>query len=192
MLIVRDLPPNFEQIAAVFPEVRKMLNPRDPEVVHFAWGRVIYNPSGHSISQQIHEHEKVHSRQQLGDEAYFAPANPNRDQDESGREDTSIREWWARYLVDVHFRLVQEWPAHLVELAAYRKRHGEPGKRAKYLDYVAVKLSGPLYGGIITFRDARDALVVGRLARCEENAAKVGANGESSTSLSQQGLRIPG
>jgi len=182
MIVLRDIPPNFAEIASVFPEVRNMLKPTDREVVHFSWGRIIYNPSGHSISRHIHQHELVHSEQQLGAEAFRSPANPYRTSEESQAEDAGIRAWWSRYLVDVEFRLDQEWPAHLVELQAYRKRHGEPGKRAAYVDAVAAKLSGPLYGGIISFQNARDALILGRLEQ------KVGASGVNDASTGTKAL----
>lgn len=181
MLIVRDqLPPMYEEIVRAIPEAA------DPGV-HFAWGRVIYSPGGRKISEPLHQHELVHSEQQLG-EFFKLPAKPFRSREESAAEDTRIREWWARYLVDRHFRLEQELPAHITEFLAFRKRHGPGGRTMRYLDEVAGKLSSSLYGGIITFRDARDALVVG-FAAIPDTVRKVAASGGDAPSKGDTALQ---
>lgn len=171
MLVVRARPPMYEEIVKVFPEATG-------EGVIFSWGRVIYNPTSAVITQALHEHECIHSVQQIGLlDPHRDPRGPMPDEEARAREDVAIREWWKRYLVDAVFRLEQELPAHIAEYRAYRKRHGDPHKVARYLDQVAHKLSSPLYGGIISVREARDALLLG-LPR----GPKVGANGVPASS----------
>lgn len=81
MEIKVDIPPNYEAIKIV-------LNP--PRNAIFAYGNIIYNPSGLDIPEDIKIHEEVHQRQQ-GDQ---------------------IQVWWGRYLQDREFRFNQEVEAY--------------------------------------------------------------------------------
>ena len=127
MRIVHGLPPNFDQIAAVFPAARQ------PGVI-FTYGLIIYLSRGAKITQPLVRHEAVHGMRQAEDPAA----------------------WWDRYLIDPGFRLEEELVAHRVEWQAYVKRHGF---RESMLDMIAGRLSGPLYGGMLSYAEARDAIV---------------------------------
>lgn len=110
--------------------IRKVLTP-DPRAI-FAYGDTIYNPDGGQLSQELHAHEEVHQRQQ-GD-------NPDA--------------WWDRYLTDVEFRLAQELEAHRQEYKTYCARVKDRNQRARFLNLVAGRLASPMYGNVITPREA--------------------------------------
>jgi hypothetical protein len=102
----------------------------------FAYDNVIYNPSGGRLTEPLIAHEKVHFKQQ-GD-------------------DTDA--WWERYLVDMDFRLEQELAAHRAEYKDFCRSVRQREKRVRFLSEIALRLSGPLYGGKITHRDAMKAI----------------------------------
>lgn len=115
----------------IIDEIRKVF-PVGKNVV-FAWGDTIYNPDGGYIPPEIILHEEVHGRRQEG--------NPE--------------SWWAKYLTDKTFRLEEELLAHRVEYQAYVHNHKDYNAHAKYLYYVAGKLSSPLYGSMLTPAEAK-------------------------------------
>ena len=126
--IVVGVPPLFDLIDAAFHVKGKP--------VIFAWGGIIYNPSGNPVSNELGCHELVHCRQQAG--------NPEA--------------WWRRYIEDPKFRLDQEIPAHQVEYGEFCL-HNPIGhvrnKRRAYLNDAAKRLSSPLYGSLVTYERAR-------------------------------------
>jgi hypothetical protein len=108
--------------------------------VIFSWGDSIYNPTGAKISKELHAHEEIHSGRQ-------------------GKYEADVRLWWRRYMSEPLFRYHEELPAHIAEYHAYCKRHGSG--RVQFLDKVAERLASPLYGSIITYAAARDAIILG-------------------------------
>lgn len=138
MRIVNELPPNFEQIAAVLPAARR------PGVL-FCYGDAIFYPTGGYLPPELLDHEAVHSKRQLA-----LPGGPD--------------EWWKHYLVSSKFRFDEELPAHIAEYAAVLRMTKNRRFRREYLTVAAGRLSGPLYGNMISLSDAE------RLIR--EGAAK--------------------
>ncbi len=132
MEIVIAQPPMFDQICAVFPTAAN-------KGVIFTWGKTIFNPSGTHISDELKEHELIHEERQ----GLFG----------------SIEKWWERYLVDVEFRVAEEMPAHVAEYKTFCKNHRDRNQRAHYLRAVASRLASPLYGNVISFKDAMKALI---------------------------------
>ena len=132
MQIVVARPPNFDEIVAAFPIATK------PGVL-FAWGDTIYNPSGVVIPPQLVAHEGVHAKQHaaVGSPAY----------------------WWRQYITFVEFRAEQELAAHREEFKVYCQRVKDRNQQAKALHMIASRLSGPLYGGAMSFADARRQIV---------------------------------
>jgi hypothetical protein len=126
--IVNDKPPLYDRIIQVFPNGAK-------HGVLFSWGDVIYNPSGITISQALLAHEDVHGQRQVGD----------------------IEGWWEKYLTDPEFRLREEFLAHCAEIMQFNATHARHMRRA-YLVQVAGRLSGPLYGNLISFAKAKSNL----------------------------------
>jgi hypothetical protein len=136
MLIVDSNPPNFNAIKAVFP------NAADPGVL-FCYDGTIYNPSGGYIPPQLIAHEEVHERQQ----AVIGPVK-----------------WWDYYIANPSWRFNEELEAHIVEYHDFIKRQKSRQMRRDYLDAIARRLSGPLYGSTSTFGEARLLIERGRKA----------------------------
>ncbi len=86
--IVIERPPNFERIAAAFPDASK------PGVL-FAYGGKIYNPTGGVVPHALLKHEQVHLDRQ---------SQPD--------------QWWEKYLIDSEFRYREELLAHVAEYTA--------------------------------------------------------------------------
>lgn len=109
-------------------------NASKPDVV-FAWGNTIYSPSSDYVSPEIMAHEIVHG----------------------GRQGQNVEAWWARYLADPAFRLAEEIPAHQAEFRAFSGK--DRNARMRHLHFVANRLSGPLYGSLISPAKARSLLL---------------------------------
>lgn len=148
MRVVVDRPPLFDEIVAAFPIAAK------PGVI-FAWRDKIFNPSGRSIAPELMVHEAVHGERQMGEvqlDGKWPGATPG------------IEGWWRRYIADPAFRLAEEIPAHLAEFQALCAQqracwHSERNMRRALATHVARKLSGPLYGHLISASDAKALLV---------------------------------
>lgn len=129
MIIVHDYPPMFDEIDAAF-------NVRGKPVI-FSWENFIYNPMSIAVTPELMAHEEVHSRQQLG----------------------SVHTWWKHYIADPEFRFKQELPAHHAEYRRFCDTCKDRGRRAAFLETVAFKLAAPLYGNLVTHREARRAIM---------------------------------
>ena len=128
MEIIRDFPPIWDEIKAAFPVIGKP--------VIFAWSQWIYNPTGIHIDASLLAHEMMHGQQQ-GDDPLG---------------------WWHRYIDDARFRLDQEIPAHQAEYLAAMQISSNRHSRRTREKMIARRLSGPLYGGLITTASARKLL----------------------------------
>lgn len=102
----------------------------------FAWGATIYNPQNAYVTYALRHHEAVHGHRQ-------------------GASTRTIEEWWRRYLEDKEFRLSEEIAAHRAEYQYLWRSHRDRNARSRHLQHVAEKLASPLYGGLVTLRDAR-------------------------------------
>lgn len=122
-----EYPPNFEEIKKVFPIVEGAVG------VLYAWGDRIYNPSSIPVPEQLIAHEHVHSERQLL---------------------KGVEEWWVDYLCDPAFRLEEELLAHIREYKYFSMFYPR-NKRRLYLKAVAERLSGPLYGRLVKFEEAK-------------------------------------
>ena len=125
-MIVHDLPPNFEQVVAAFPDADK------PGVI-FAYDGSIYNPSGGFIPPALIAHEDVHleRQRQLGPGAGATTQWSGPDL------------WWQRYLEDSDFRYHEELLAHAAEFRMLRYEDRNQG--AALLMRTALRLIAPLY-----------------------------------------------
>ncbi len=102
----------------------------------FAYGDTLYNPDNATIDKPMLRHEKTHCKQQ-GD-------NP--------------KEWWDRYLVDVDFRLSQEVEAFQWQYRVAKSEIKDRESLNRYLNCLAKNLSSKLYGDLITFSEAMEAI----------------------------------
>ncbi len=98
----------------------------------FTYGDTIYNPSGGVLTPELLAHEAVHIRQQA----------------------EGVEAWWVRYMEDAQFRLEQELEAHRIEYQAFCARVKDRNKRAVFLSQIATRLASPMYGRVITSREA--------------------------------------
>lgn len=134
MKIIKTFPPNWPEIAKHFPVKGK-------QGILYAYGNILYNPSGVEVSPWILRHEEVHGRRQLGEE---------------GDERMSVKRWWDEYIAYEDFRYKEELLAHQREWQSYVEQMGDVN--GYYLDAIAKRLSSPLYGRMVTFEQARKAI----------------------------------
>lgn len=103
--------------------------------VIFAYGDILYNPDGEEIKDHLLIHEETHMRQQGNDP----------------------ESWWDRYIEDGAFRLSQEVEAYKNQYKFFR-RNSTRSKTSDLLNRIASDLSSPLYGNIIEFKEAKEAI----------------------------------
>lgn len=148
MRVVEAWPPFYEKIAQTFPAIQ------DKRVI-FTFGMTIYNPTKAFIPPQLYAHEAVHCERQ-------------------GPDDYSVLAWWEQYLKDSAFRFEEELPAHQAEYAAFCKRHTDRNRRAVELTNIATKLAGPVYGNMLTLRQAQSAIIERRTSNELQRATAAG------------------
>lgn len=131
MKIIKAFPPNWSKLKRAFPITGR-------QGIIYAWGDTIYNPSGGVLPPWIVRHEEVHGERQrnYGCDGAACACNP-------------VTEWWDRYVADARFRLSEEILAHRVEWQQYSGPY-----RDHYLGHMAERLSGSLYGNMLTFDEA--------------------------------------
>lgn len=131
MNIVRGTPPNYQAIVAAFPAAARA-------GVVFTYGDTVYVNGTPELPTQLKAHEAVHVQQQ----ARIGGPDP----------------WWCRYLSQPIWRLEQELAAHRAEYRTLRHLVSRE-QAAKGLHFIAERLASPLYGGIISAREARKAIL---------------------------------
>lgn len=136
MAIRYTLPPNFKNIVQVFPKARG-------RGVIFTYGQVIHNPSKGAITDALKAHERVHSRQQI-------------------TFDGGPAAWWTKYLEDPQWRYGQELAAHQAEYKWHADRwlrdNTKPNALIRTRRHIAVRLSSKLYGNVVSFDEAYQAI----------------------------------
>lgn len=125
MKIVKDYPPNIEQI-------KKVLEPAKGAL--FTYGDTLYCPTNPElIDIPLMAHEETHSRQQ---------------------EVMGVDKWWGKYLEDVDFRLSQEIEAYKVQYREAKKFIKDRNVLSDFLRNLASALSSPMYGGVVGVSEA--------------------------------------
>ena len=127
MKIIIDRPPNFKDIVSVFPMASN-------KGVIFAFNNSIYNPSNIIITPELMAHERVHCARQ-GNEA-------------------NTLEWWNSYLNDPDFRYYEELLAHSQEYMTLADNASNRNQKRSALKSVANKLASPLYGRMVSPKQA--------------------------------------
>ena len=127
--VIVGFPPNYKEIKKFFILQKGVV---------FCWGDTIYSPDGAFISLDLQAHEKTHSIQQV--------------------DYGNIKKWWERYLKDPNFRLAMEVPAYQIQYREAKKISKDRNKLFNYLVALAKDLSGGMYGSIMTFQDAVNAI----------------------------------
>lgn len=122
--VLAELPPNYETICSHIPAVRKM-----PYIV-FTYAPNIYSPAGIELPPDLVVHEEIHIRRQ-----------------------TNPAEWWDKYLTDVEFRLAEELEAYRAQYN-WAQLHYTRANRRLLLTAITKDLSGPMYGKLVTRKEA--------------------------------------
>jgi hypothetical protein len=133
MKIVYDVPPNYDEIAAVF-KIKDRLR------VVFTYGNTLYVPGGTAIKidKPLMKHEETHARQQ---KAY------------------GVDDWWERFLHEPAFRLQQELEAYRTQ---YKNMVDLPLEdRLGYLEHISNDLAGEIYGNMLTAKEAKAVITEG-------------------------------
>ncbi len=125
--IIYERPPIWEVIIKKFPTAA---------IIHsvFAMGDKIYVPSGIPLIEDLRVHELVHCERQKFNEK-------------------DAKDWWANYLTDPKFRLVEEGLAYQAQ-GKWIKEHYDYKKAEKMFYRLAKDLSGKLYNEIMPFNEA--------------------------------------
>ena len=129
MRIENTPPPNYEEIAAVFPAVA------DSQSAVFTYGETIHNPHGVNIRPDLELHESVHTEQQKG----------------------KPKEWWDRFLSDPEFRLSQELEAFAKQYQ-YARTILSSARAKIVLHYLALDLSSAEYGNLVSYQRAESLI----------------------------------
>lgn len=125
--IVVSQPPNYEKLLVEFPFIA------DQPYMLYSWGDKLYNPSGKEIPPEKIVHEMVHGAQQ---------------------KEVGVEWWWDTYIADKAFRMQEEIPAYQADYKSFCRHHKDRNHRNDYLQFIAVQLSGPLYGSLCTREEA--------------------------------------
>lgn len=113
-----------------FKRIEKKLKPTSDTV--FTYGNDIYNPGGGFIADHLLVHEQIHAQQQ------------------AGKPET----WWNKYLIDPKFRTEQELEAYRAQYLFAKSALKDRNKLAIFLHTIALDLSSPIYGNILSYIDA--------------------------------------
>lgn len=132
MKIISSRPPNFAAIAAVFSGAYG-------QGVIFAYAPNIYAPNNTGLPPEIIAHETAHIKRQL---------------------EIGVEAWWDRYLTDAAFRFDEELIAHRAEYRHLCDNATSRNVRRSALKHVAKKLAAPLYGRMVTMKQAMEAITV--------------------------------
>ena len=141
MKILVGYPPNYEEII-------KKFDLRNVKPV-FAYGDIIYNPHNCPIADHILVHEKVHEKQQL---------DTNFITDLGVKQQMTPKIWWKLYLEDKGFRLEQEIPAYQAQFKFVKKIVKDKNVVNNFLITIAKDLSGKMYGNMLSFEQAIQAI----------------------------------
>ncbi len=139
MKIIKAWPPNIEEIRA------HGMNPTINTV--FTYGDAIYTPGDCFIPRHLMEHEAAHAHQQL-----------EYTRRENGKIESGPDAWWRTYMENPEFRKSQEIEAYRRQFGYFCSQQKNPRKRVIFLTELAMDFSGPLYGNIIGFDGAYEAI----------------------------------
>lgn len=98
----------------------------------FTYGNKLYVPGKSAVPRHLEKHEETHMHQQ--------GENPDA--------------WWGRYFVDPKFRTEQELEAYRRQYKEFCESHKDRNEQARFLYQIAGDLSSPLYGRILSKREA--------------------------------------
>jgi uncharacterized Fe-S cluster-containing radical SAM superfamily protein len=130
--VSNDRPPNYEELAKALPGAKR-------KGVIFTYGKVIYNPSFVKMDHSLLAHEATHVVQQTAD-------------------GMTPEEWWKMYIINPYFRYDQELEAHRIEHQVMARLGHSRIARRLALKGMARRLSGQLYGNVVSYHKAMEAI----------------------------------
>lgn len=133
MKVLKAFPPNYARLRKAFPISGK------PGIL-YAYSPILYNPSGYGVMPWIAAHEALHMARQ---------------------EEQGVEEWWDKYITSTTVRLYEEILAHQAEWTEFTTQVNNRNRQTQYLDIMADRLSGPLYGRLISRSEAVRAIMGG-------------------------------
>lgn len=110
--------------------------------VMYCVGAKLFNPDHVFVDPLLMAHEQVHCDRQLA----------------SG----DIVSWWLQYLDDKEFRFDEELLAHREEWRLIKETVPSRQQRRKSLAFITGRLSGSLYGNLVTREQAKRLITGGR------------------------------
>lgn len=122
MRVIKGFPPNFAELRKTFGRL--------PSNVVFSYGDTIYAPGGQKLHPSIIAHEMAHGRRQLA---------------------IGVTAWWDKYITDAAFRFEEELIGHRAEWQHFKDMGLSEKAMQDGLNYMALRLSGPLYGNIVGY-----------------------------------------
>lgn len=124
MQILTAYPPNYQ-------EIKQHLKLDGTEI--FAYGNIIYNPSGTEIPEDIQIHEAVHQKQQ--------------------ENFTSPESWWTRYIYEKDFRKTQEAEAFRLQYQFIKDHYPKKAHKEALYD-LTMNLKSDRYALNLSFHEA--------------------------------------
>ncbi len=128
MILKHEYPPNIELIKRRFTI---------HDGVVFTYGDTLYIPSGGVPTQDLIIHEETHAKQQ---------------------KEFGVDEWWSFYFISDPFRTAMEIEAYQNQYKYLKSKIKDRNRLNRYLVRLAQDLSSDIYGNILTFADAKQAI----------------------------------
>ncbi len=128
MRIIISYPPNIDQIRKFFTLHKGIV---------FTYGDILYNPDNGFIDEALMVHEETHQRQQA---------------------EMGVEKWWALYLASADFRVSQEVSAYQNQFREQKKHIKDRNRLNSFLVSIAHALSGKMYGNVLSFSEALQAI----------------------------------
>lgn len=150
MTVVKgEFPPNIDEIDRAFDSKRL-------HGILYAHGKFIYNPSSVDVPPWLVAHEAVHGYRQMHPDV---PDAAEAEALEGMSIDDRVARWWFKYIHDKDFRFAEELAAHAAEYRYFYRAHPNDRRiRRVFLQAVAERLAGPLYGRLLTVERAKEQI----------------------------------
>lgn len=137
VLPIKDLPVFVQDCVSKIWEEHG--EPKNKQDVMFTYFDAIY--SLHPLTQDWYIHESVHFVRQG-----------------AGEDEELAKQWWDRYTNEPAFRLEEELMAYKAQYQFIKRRLNKP-QAFEYAKALARSLSSPIYGNIISFHGALNAII---------------------------------
>lgn len=123
-----------KQKPLIYTRIKERFNVDWEKGLIITYGNTVYCKTDINAFKKVHEQVHVVQQGKMGKDA-----------------------WWDLYLSDDHFRLLQEIEAYTAEVNAIRTNTDLTTReqRRSYIDHIIESISGPIYGYLITRKEAK-------------------------------------